>query len=173
MIVEQDAFSGPWLLHFRQGTDFRKAILRKHSNISSGIKCFVEDASLSDCIERFLIKTGADMRFRLPIKNRRGNLWIVIVSHKSQRINCRIALSRHSSNPSMIMRSGCSGRGDKYWNASSIWACSCTSIDLWAFEMPRLVSMRTSKWLALPDSVCCQIQASSIQRYSTLVSVGS
>ena len=62
-----DAFSGPWLFHVRHdgiiGTDFRKAILQKHPNISSGIKRFVKDDSPSDCKERFLAKTVTGMRF--------------------------------------------------------------------------------------------------------------
>ena len=63
-----NTFSGPWLFHVSQDgildTDFRKAIPQKQTNISFRINCFVEDDSVSDCIQRFLIKTGADMRFR-------------------------------------------------------------------------------------------------------------
>ena len=46
------------------GTDFRKAIFQKNSNISPGIKIFVEDDPMSDRIERLLIEAGTDMRFR-------------------------------------------------------------------------------------------------------------
>jgi hypothetical protein len=45
------------------GRDFRKAILQKYPNISTGIECFVGDDSVNDCILRFLIETRADMRF--------------------------------------------------------------------------------------------------------------
>ena len=56
------------MFHVRQNeilcTDFRKAILQKHPNISSGIKCFVEDDLVGDRTERSPIETGADMKFR-------------------------------------------------------------------------------------------------------------
>ena len=73
-----NAFSRPWFFYMMRqngiiGTDLRKAVLQKYPNISSGIKCFVEDDSASDRIERFLIETGADeTRGDSRLKNRRG-----------------------------------------------------------------------------------------------------
>jgi hypothetical protein len=62
-----NAFTRPWLFYVRQdgisGADLRKTILQKHLNISSRIKHFVKDDSPSDFIQRFLVKTLADMRF--------------------------------------------------------------------------------------------------------------
>jgi hypothetical protein len=49
--------------HSRVRRRLGKAISQKHLNISSGIKIFVEDDSVSDCIERFMIKASTDMRF--------------------------------------------------------------------------------------------------------------
>ena len=62
------SFRRPWLLHMRQdigmlGTDSNKAISQKHPNISSRVKRVIEDDSFGDCIQSFLIETGADMKF--------------------------------------------------------------------------------------------------------------
>ena len=45
----------------------REAIVQKHPNIFTVIKSFVEDDSVSDCIERFLIKIWDSGR--LPARN--------------------------------------------------------------------------------------------------------
>ena len=52
---------------FRSGivdTDLRKAISKKHLNISSGVKRFVEDDSPSDCIQGFLVKAVGGYEIR-------------------------------------------------------------------------------------------------------------
>ena len=88
---------------------------------------------------------GYEILGDFKFKNRRGNLWTVIDSHRSRRIICWVSLSWNSSNPSMITRYERCGRVDKHRNASTIRVCSCMTIDfVWSVGSNSI--MRLTCW---------------------------